>query len=361
MRHWKIAAAVAALTLTLGVLYLLGQSARDIWQELGRAGEQIGLTDDYTLPADHDGDLVIFASSITLPAGYTISGDAALVSNWTQIDAQIDGDLSASASLIVLGPAAHVGGDASLTGESVTVDGVIDGSATIHASTVTLGPASQLNGAAQVCGTTVVDNRVGAAALRPCQATTPQPANPLWAASPVSALLALVGVLAVGVLAAVPHLAAPLRMDRIDAGLRLRPTPRLLSGIVVLGLWCVLGVVLLFALSGGWLTQTLFVLYLGVSLLFGLLLIWLGLSLAGLWLGRPLLRLVRKPNAAAPWAALTGGLLISLALTLVGLTSTFGLAGLALLTVLGLAAISASRASGAAGDPLRQTSYFVQG
>jgi hypothetical protein len=96
-------------------------------------------------------------------------------------------------------------------------------------------------------------------------------------------------------------------------------------------------------------------------LIAGAPLIWLGVALAGLWLGRLLLRLFRRPHAAAPGSALAGGLLISLFLALVGLTSTLGLAGLALLAALGLAAISASRAAGALGEPARPTSYFVQG
>lgn len=359
MRHWKLAAALAALVGVLALLFTLGQSARAVWQDLGRAGEQIGLTDDYVLTGDRDGDLVIFASTITLPEGSRVSGDAALVSNYAQLDALIAGDLSASASQIVLGPGAVVGGNADLTGESVTVEGVIEGQLTVQASQVTLGAGSQLGSAAQVCAGTVIDNRSDGAALIPCQPR--QSVNPLIAAGGVAAgVLALIGVLTGSVLAAVPYIVAPLRMARLDAGLRLHPTPRLLSGIVALGLWGVLAV-LLAAMPGGWLSQTLLVLYLGVSLLFGLLLVWLGVSLAGLWIGRLLLRVFRKPNANAPWAALTGSLLITLFLALAGLTSTLGLAALALLATLGLAAISASRAAGAIGDGTRQTSYFVQG
>ncbi|MBL8146700.1 MAG: polymer-forming cytoskeletal protein [Anaerolineae bacterium] len=361
MRHLKFMAALAALIITLGVLYVAGQSARAVWQELGRAGEQIGLTDDYALSGDWDGDLVVFASSILLPEDSTISGDAALVSNYVRLDALIMGDLSASASQITLGPAAHINGSASLTGENVTIDGIIEGPLTVQASQVTLGENSQLASGVEICAGTVIDNRAGSAPLAPCQPPTLQPVNPLWAAGGVAAgVLALAVTLAGGVLAAVPHISAPLRMARVDAGLRLRPTPRLLSGIVALGLWGVLAV-LLAALPGGWLSQTLFIIYLGLSLLFGLPLVWLGVSLAGLWIGRLLLHIFRKPNAAAPWAALTGGLLISLFLVLVGLTSTFGLAGLALLAALGLAAMMAGRAAGAVGDGARQTSYFVQG
>lgn len=360
MRHWKIVAAVTALICTLGILYVLGQSARAVWQGLAQAGEQIGLTDDYALSGDWDGDLVVFARSITLPEGSVVSGNAALVSDVAQIDSLIDGNLSASASQIGIGPGARISGNADLTGESVVVDGAIEGGFTVHASKVTIGEGSQLAEAVQVCAATVVDNRVGAAALRPCQAPTPQPVQPLWIENTAAGILAIVGVLAGGVLAAVPHIVAPLRMARLDAALRLRPTPRVLSGIVGVGLWGILAVILL-AMPGGWLSQTLVVLYIGISFVLGAPLIWLGVSLAGLWMGQPLLKLFRKPHASAPWAALIGGLIVSLFLALVGLTSTFGLAGLALLATLGLAAVAASRVSGAVGDGTRQTSYFVQG
>lgn len=361
MRHWKIMAALAALVITLGVLYAAGQSARAVWRELGRAGEQIGLTDDYALSGDWDGDLVIFASSILLPEGSTVNGDAALVSNYARIDAQITGGLSASSSQIALGPTAHISGDADLTGESVRVDGVIEGDLTVQASQVTLGEDIQVGGTLDICASTVVDDRAGDAAITPCQPAALQPVNPLWAAGGVAAsVFALACALAGGVLAAVPHIAAPLRMACLDAGLRLRPAPRALAGIVVLGLWGVLAI-LLAALPGGWLAQALFILYLGLSFLLGLPLIWLGASLAGLWIGRLLLHIFRRPNAGAPWAALIGGLLISVTLLLLGLTSTLGLAGLALLAALGLAALIAGRAAGAVGDGARQTSYFVQG
>ena len=359
MRHWKFIAALAAIILTLGVLYVAGQSARAIWQELGRFDDHIGLTDDYTLSGGWDGDLVIFASSILLTEGSAVSGNAALVSNYARLDALIAGDLSASASQITLGPTAHINGHADLTGEMVTIDGVIDGQLTVQASQVTLGADSQFGGNAIVCAGTVIDNRAGGAALIPCQPR--QSASPLWAAGNEAGVVLMVAVvLAGGVLAAVPHLVAPLRMARLDTALRLRPTPRLLSGIVALGLWVVLAV-LLAALPGGWLSQTLFIVYFGLSLLCSLPLIWLGASLAGLWIGRLLLHVFRKPNAGAPWAALTGGLLVCLSLALVGLTSTLGLAGLALLAALGLAAIVAGRSAGAVGDGTRQTSYFVQG
>jgi hypothetical protein len=364
MRHWKLLTALILFVVVLAALFAAGQAARGLLRELaGDDTPNVALASSYALNEGYDGALVVLAQTITLGDGSHVTGDAALVGDSIAVSGRIDGALSASASQIVIGPGASVGGDANLTGESVRIDGAVDGIVAVQASIVTLGAGSQIPELTRVCAGTLVDERADAGPLAPCNAPTPNLVDPLWlrdAAAAGAAVLALVGVLAGGVLTALPHMVAPLRMARLDEGLRLRPTPRVLTGVVALLLWGILGV-LLMTLPGGGLAQVLIVLFLGVSFLLGAPLIWLGISLAGLWLGRPILRLVRRPHAEAPWAALAGGLLISLFLALVGLTSTLGLAGLALLAALGLAAVGVGRASGAVGDGGRTTSYFVQG
>ena len=363
MRHWKLLAALAALIGILALLFALGQAVWGVWQGLSRAGEQIGLTDDYVMTGDWDGDLVVFASSIALPQGLTVSGNAALVSNQAVVEAEISGTLSASASQITIGPTGVVHGSADLTGETIRVDGAIDGDVAIQGQSVTLGESSQISGEVRVCASSIVDNRASAAALIPCAPPTPSLVNPLWLQDGAMiglALFALAAALAGGVLAAVPHVVAPLRMARLDEGLRARPVPRMLTGIVALGLWGIVAL-LLMALPAGGLLQMAMIVFVGLSLIFGAPLIWAGIALAALWLGRPILRLFRRPKASAPWAALAGGLILSLGLALVGLNSTLGIVALALLAALGLAAISAGRAAGAIGSQTRQTSYFVQG
>jgi hypothetical protein len=364
MRHWKLLTALVLFVVVLATLFAAGSAARGLLRGLaGGDAANVALASSYELNETHDGALVVLAQTITLGDGSVVNGDAALVGNSVELNGHIAGALSASASQIVIGPGATVGGDTTLTADSVRIDGALASAVTVQAASVTLGPGSQLSDVARVCAGSLNDERAVAEPLVPCTAPTPNLVDPLWlrdAAAAGATVLALAGVLAGGVLAAVPHLVSPLRMARLDEGLRLRPTPRVLTGVVALLLWGVAGV-LLMALPGGGLTQLLIVVFLGVSFLAGAPLIWLGVALAGLWLGRPILRLIRRPRAEAPWAALVGGLLISLFLALVGLSSTLGLAGLALLAALGLAAVSAGRAAGAVGDGSRPTSYFVQG
>ncbi len=363
MRHWKVLAALLALVVVLGLLYGLGETVRAAWLALTDAGETIGLTDDYVLSGPHDDDLVIFASTIALDEGSVIAGDAALVANTITVNGRVNGELSASASQIVVGDGASIGGQAAFTGESLRIDGAIAGDVVVSVEKVTIGAGSQLAANVRVCASIINDERLNARPVLPCQIAPPGLVAPVWAQGADwagAALLALAAALAGGVLAALPHALVPLRLARLDEQVRVHPMPRLISGVLLLGLWALVAVVLL-ALPGGGLRSAVLIVFAGASVLAGLPIIWLGLALSGGWLGALLVRAVGRPRTPAPLAALSGGLVVCGLLALVGPGSTLGLIGLALLALVGLAVLSARRAARSASHDPRQTSFFVQG
>jgi hypothetical protein len=359
MRHGKLLAAVAAIVIALAVMYVLGTAARAGWNATATNADGVYLTDEYVISGERAGDVAVFARAITVAPDGVVAGDAALVGERVQIDGRVTGDVSATASQIAIGEGARIDGDAALTGDTVVIAGAVGGDVVITASRVLLGENSALGANAQVCASAVIDERAGAVPLAPCELTPPSFVDALEA--PVSMFLLLASVLAGGVLTALPHVLAPLRLARLDESVRERKAARLLYGGLLAGLWLV-GALLLTLLPAGFIASLLLIGFLGVSFVFGAPLVWLGLSLAALWIGRPLLRLARRPRPSAPLAALLGGLLLSGLLALVGPVSLPGLMILALMAVIGLAALGAARASGAVGDgPRRSSSYFVQG
>jgi cytoskeletal protein CcmA (bactofilin family) len=359
MRHGKLLAAVAAIVIALGVMAVLGTAARATWNTSAADAGGIYLTDEVLISGERAGDVAVFARAITIAPGGVVDGSAALVGERVQIDGRVTGDVSATASQIALGEGARIDGDAVLTGDTVVISGAVAGEAVITASRVLLGEGSALGANAQVCASAVTDQRVGAAPLPPCALAAPSFIDAV--AAPVSIFLLLASVLAGGVLTALPHVLAPLRLARLDEAVRERKAARLLYGGLLAGLWLV-GALLLTLLPAGLITSLLLIVVLGASFVLGAPLVWLGLSLAALWIGRPLLRLARRPRSSAPLAALIGGLLLSGLLALLGPVSAPGLLVLALMAVIGLAALGAARASGAVGDnPRRSSSYFVQG
>jgi hypothetical protein len=360
MRHGKLLAAVAAIVIALGVMAVLGTAARATWNTSAADAGGIYLTDEVLISGERAGDVAVFARAITIAPGGVVDGSAALVGERVQIDGRVTGDVSATASQIALGEGARIDGDAVLTGDTVVISGAVAGEAVITASRVLLGEGSALGANAQVCASAVTDQRVGAAPLPPCALAAPSFIDAV--AAPVSIFLLLASVLAGGVLTALPHVLAPLRLARLDEAVRERKAARLLLyGGLLAGLWLV-GALLLTLLPAGLITSLLLIIALGASFVLGAPLVWLGLSLAALWIGRPLLRLARRPRPSAPLAALIGGLLLSGLLALLGPVSAPGLLVLALMAVIGLGALGAARASGAVGDrPRRSSSYFVQG
>lgn len=363
MRHWKVLAALLALVVVLGLLYGLGATVRAAWLALADAGETIGLTDDYMFAGQRDEDLVIFASTIALVEGSVVEGDAALVGNTIAVNGRISGELSATASQIVVGERARIDGDAAFTGESLRIDGAIAGDVVVSVEKVTIGAGSRLPADVRVCASIINDERLDAPPVLPCRIASPGLIAPVWAQGADwagAALFALAAALAGGVLAALPHALIPLRLARLDEQLRIRPMARLISGMLILGLWALVAVVLL-ALPAGSLRTVILILFAGASLLVGIPTVWLGVALTGGWLGTLLVRVAGRPRTPAPLAALLGGLVLCGLLALVGPGSTLGLIGLALLALVGLAAQSAGRAARSAISDPRQTSFFVQG
>ncbi len=360
MRHGKLLIAIAAIVLVLGILFVLGASVRAGWNAMTNSPDAIHLTNDYVFSGEQSGDLAVFARTIMFAADGDLDGDAALVGDTVQMHGHTTGDFSATASEITLGESARIDGDATLAGETVMVDGAIAGDIHISASKVLLGANSQLSSDVSICASAVTDQRANAAPVLPCAPALSAPPLMTAAGTSVSAWVLLAAVLAGGVLAALPYGLAPLRMARLDEGLRARSGPRLIFGAALFGLWIVLAL-LLALLPGGWVTQILMIVFFGATFVLGAPLMWLGAALAGLWIGAALARLVRRAHTPAPLAALVGGLLISGALALVGLNSVLGIVGLSVLAIIGLAAFGAARAAGAVGDGPRRTSYFVQG
>lgn len=359
MRHRKMLAAVGVMLGVLAVLYVLGAAARTSWDTLTDSVDTIRVVDDYVISGEQFGDLAVFARTITVAADGFVLGSATLVGDRVEMGGRVTGDFSATASQIVFGEFAHIDGSAALAGDRVLINGIIQGEIIINASSVILDEASLLGADVRVCAQTVDDRRAGAEPLLPCTAVASSQAG-----APdmfISALWPLAMVLAGGALAMLPHVAAPLRLGRLDEGLRGHKLRRGAYGVALAGLWLLAGL-LLAALPGGFITTLLLIAFLGASFVFGALLVWLGASLASLWLGLSLARLVQRPRWPAPLAALIGGLIISGALALAGPASLAGLLILGALAVIGLAALSAARASGAAGSSVRgDGSYFVQG
>ncbi len=358
MRHGKMLVAVGAIVGVLALLYAFGTTARAGWNALTSSPDAIHVTDDYVISGDQVGDRAVFARTITVAPDGIVMGDVALVAGQVQMDGRVTGDFSATASQIVLGEFARIDGDATLTGETVMIAGAVEGGMTISASKVVLGASSRVGADVRVCASTVTDERVNAAPILPCSAAAPSFLS--VDAGPLPVLVLLAAALAGGVLTALPHAFAPLRMARLNEGLRSRMVPRLISGAALFGLWFTLAL-LLTLLPGGLITQLLLIVFLGATFILGAPVVWLGTALAGLWIGAALARLLRRPRTPAPLAALVGGLLISAALALFGTASLPGLVLLGALAVIGLAGVATLRAAGAVGDSPRRTSYFVQG
>lgn len=359
MRHRKMLAAIGLMVGVLVLLYALGAMARAGWNALTSSTAAIRVSDDYIISGEYPGDLAVFARTITVAPDAFVIGSAALVGEQVQMGGRVTGDFSATASQIVFGEFAHIDGNAVLTGDRVEITGIIQGDTVISASKVVLGEGSQLGADVRVCAGAVDDERVGAAPVLPCAAASPSFASALDA--PVALLLSLAAVLAGGVLTALPHALAPLRLARLDESLREHKVSRGISGAALVGLWLLIAL-LLTLLPGGFITSLLLIGFLGASFVLGAPLVWLGISLAGLWLGRPLLRLARRPRTPEPFAALIGGLIISGVLALAGPISLPGLIILGAMAAIGLAALGAARTPGAAGDsPRASGSYFVQG
>ncbi|HYO89442.1 MAG TPA: polymer-forming cytoskeletal protein [Candidatus Limnocylindrales bacterium] len=357
MRHGKMLVAVGAIVGVLALLYAFGTTARAGWNALTSGPDAIHVTDDYVISGDQVGDRAVFARTITVAPDGIVMGDVALVAGRVQMDGRVTGDFSATASQIVLGEFARIDGDATLTGDTVMIAGAVEGGMTISASKVVLGASSRVGADVRVCASTVTDERANAALIAPCAVTSPSVLS--VDAGPLPVLL-LAAALAGGVLTALPHALAPLRMARLNEGLRSRMVPRLISGAALFGLWFALAL-LLTLLPGGPITQLLLIVFLGATFILGAPVVWLGTTLAGLWIGAALARLLRRPRTPAPPAALVGGLLISAALALAGTASLPGLVLLGALAVIGLAGVATLRAAGAVGDNPRRTSYFVQG
>ncbi len=107
---WLLAL-LALLTLLPGGMALAQQGGRP----------QVILTDHYLLPEGQrvEGSLIVVAQTITLEAGSTVSGDAALLGNAVTVRGMIGGELTALGEDVVLADGAHIQGSVYLCADAI--------------------------------------------------------------------------------------------------------------------------------------------------------------------------------------------------------------------------------------------------
>lgn len=129
--------------------------------------DTIRIEGDFVLEADQNGDLVVLANAITLPAGRTIAGDTALVGSTVTLGGVINGDLTVIAETITVLAGTRIAGDAALMAERIIYDGVTAGDLMLTAASIDLLPAAAVAGEVMACGDTITD-RADGLLLQPC-------------------------------------------------------------------------------------------------------------------------------------------------------------------------------------------------
>jgi hypothetical protein len=300
----------------------------------------------------------------------------------------VNGDLTVFADTITLGETSTIEGKLSILGAHATLDGQIGGSATFTGENLTVLQTARLSGDISACSDSIADQRVDAAQIEPCRASaifqpfaalvalrgasieTPVEAvNFIAAASPAAAIfVTAAGALLLAGISSLIVAAFPRQISCIEDAVRTRP--RRLGGVglatYLLGFGLSVAMIVLLAAI-----PTVGLLLIPVYLLAGLALIalflsgWVTLSLVvGDWLARRLntrrARLTAQRIAPPMLTAAMGSLFISLIVVALGLLP-FG----AVIVVLLIGAVS-SVGIGAAlftrlGTRSLARSYFVQG
>jgi hypothetical protein len=367
--------------LLLAVLGMLGlASAARHWIANHSLTDTKGIifTDHYRLTNTINDDLVVVGDTVVLGIVSHVTGDAALVGQGAVIvSGEIDGDLTVLADTLRIASTSHISGDLAFMGNNLIIDGHVDGDMTLVGGKLAISRYAQINGDAVGCLENVVDNRINAPPVRPCennQTVLAQFASlqalsrgvdlPSLAASggltgggllfSVSASLLLTGLSALAVVA------FPRRFSHIQEAILSNPRNLAALGCMalLLGVGVSAGIVAVLSII-----PPLALILIPIGLLLGLGLLsmvvtgWITLALL---LGDAVLRHATH-NIQPPVIAVATGSLILFALWHVLAIIPFGsVIGLLLMGVLGSAGLGGTLATRMGGRPLGRR-YFVQG
>ncbi|MFQ3566825.1 MAG: polymer-forming cytoskeletal protein [Aggregatilineales bacterium] len=372
-RSWSLFIILLAAVIAVGLLlrgWLASLSIPDF--------EGVFFTSSFNL-AEHrvDGDLVVVAEEIVLPAGSALDGNAALVGGFISVDGvQVSGDLTVVGEVINVIEPTVIAGSASLLGDMILFSGTVEGDLRVTGDRLTLAPSARVNGYVYAC---VEKLQIQGADIRvrDCDARTalaPLSAlialreeglvlSPLLPSQVPAALLAAMFALTSLLLAALTTLTAtlfPRQISLIEDAVRARPRSLAGAGLAVFLLAAGLGAGLLVLLA---VLPPLGLLLLPLYAIGGLLLLVLvaaGLVTLALMLGDWLLRRITRVPPPPLVAAATGSLALALAflgLSLLPYGYVISPLLLVLVSSVGLGAALFTRL----GTRSLRRSYFVQG
>lgn len=329
--------------------------------------------------AEHqiDGDLVVVAEEIVLPAGSTLEGNAALVGSSVLIDgAQLAGDLTVIGEVINVTEQAEIVGNASLLGDMILFSGTVEGDLRITGDRLTLAPGARVSGYVYAC---VEKLQVQAPAIRvhDCDARTalaPFSAlialreegltlSPLLPAQVPAALLLATFALTSLLLAGLTTLTVtlfPRQISLIEDAMRARPRSLAGAGLAVFLLAAGLSAGLLVLLAALPPLGLLLVPLYAIGSLLLLVLVAAGLVTLALMLGDWLLHWIMRAPPPPLIAAAAGSLALSLAFLGLGLLPYGYVISPLLLMLVSSVGLGAALFTRLGTRPLRR-SYFVQG